>query len=288
MNLTKLTKPKIWVSALASIITLIAVTPLSIVAQTTIAQQQSKTSQEWSVNGVLKDNDEILSDGSYFQLHTFSGEAGETIAIEVSSSEFDSYLIVLDPEENKIAEDDDGGEGNQAKVTISLTISGTYTVIVTSYEAEETGSYQLRVRAATVEDVQLAQVEQLTQQAWELYQQGKYSDVIPLAQEALRIRQQVLGDEHPYVALSLNNLAVLYFELGRYSEAELLYKQALEMYRRLVGPEHPDVATSLNNLAALYSELGRYSEAEPLLIQALEMTRRLVGLEHPDVALSLG
>ena len=283
MNLTKLTKPKILLAALASIITATAVTPLPTGAQTTITQQQAETSQEWSVNGVLEHN----SDGRSFQYHTFSGEAGETITIEVGTNEFDSYLIVLDPEEKKIAENDDGGEGNQAKVTINLVSSGTYTVIVTSYEAEETGSYQLRVRAATVEDVQLAQAEQLTQQVSELKQQGKYLEAIPLAQEALRIRQQVLGDEHPYVAASLDHLAGLYESMGRYEAAEPLLNQALEMNKRLLGDEHPLVATSLNNLAGFYRAMGRYEAAEPLYTQALEMFRKLLGDEHPSVATSL-
>ena len=134
---------------------------------------------------------------------------------------------------------------------------------------------------------QLAKAEQLSQQAWVLKEQGKYSEAISLAQEALRIRQEVLGEEHPDVANSLNNLALLYQLMGRYQQAEPLYNQALEMDRRLLGEEHPDVAETLNNLALLYYFMGRYSEAEPLLNQGLEMRRRLLGKEHPDLAESL-
>ncbi len=63
------------------------------------------------------------------------------------------------------------------------------------------------------------------------------------------MRKRVLGDEHPYVATSLNNLAGLYDNQGRYSEAEPLLQEALAMRKRVLGDEHPDVATSLNNLA---------------------------------------
>ena len=99
--------------------------------------------------------------------------------------------------------------------------------------------------------------------------------------------KRLLGNEHPSVATSLNNLAGLYNSQGRYSEAEPLYRQALEMIKRLLGNEHPYVATSLNNLALLYNSQGRYSEAEPIYRQALEMRKRLLGNEHPDVAASL-
>ncbi|WP_146034064.1 tetratricopeptide repeat protein, partial [Nostoc cycadae] len=41
--------------------------------------------------------------------------------------------------------------------------------------------------------------------------------------------RKVLGEEHPSVANSLNNLALLYNSQGRYSEAEPLYIQALAL-----------------------------------------------------------
>ena len=134
---------------------------------------------------------------------------------------------------------------------------------------------------------QLTKAEQLTKQAWELNEQGKYSEAIPLAQEALIIRQQVLGEEHADVANSLNNLGLLYQSMGRYQQAEPLLTQALEMLRRLLGNEHPSVATSLNNLGLLYQLMGRSQQAEPLYTEALEMRRRLLGNEHPSVATSL-
>ncbi|WP_397327044.1 tetratricopeptide repeat protein [Nostoc sp. FACHB-110] len=117
--------------------------------------------------------------------------------------------------------------------------------------------------------------------------EGKYSEAIPLAERVLAIRKQILGEEHPDVAGSLNNLAALYKSQGRYADAEPLYRQALSMKKRLLGQEHPDVANSLNSLAELYNSQGRYADAEPLFRQALSMRKRLLGQEHPDVATSL-
>ena len=57
--------------------------------------------------------------------------------------------------------------------------------------------------------------------------------------------KRLLGEQHPDVANSLNNLASLYVSQGRLKEAEPLYKQALQMYKHLRGEQHPDVATSL-------------------------------------------
>ena len=105
--------------------------------------------------------------------------------------------------------------------------------------------------------------------------------------QCLSIAQVRLGNDHPDVAATLNNLAGLYEAQGRYSEAEPLYVQALEQRKHLVGDDHPAVAAMMNNLGLLYEAQGRYSEAELLLLQALKLRKRLLGENHSDVANSL-
>lgn len=51
----------------------------------------------------------------------------------------------------------------------------------------------------------------------------------PLYLRALAIRKQELGPEHPDMASSLNNLALLYQMQGRYAEAESRFQQALRI-----------------------------------------------------------
>ncbi len=77
-----------------------------------------------------------------------------------------------------------------------------------------------------------------------------------------------LGLEHPDVAGSLNNLALLYVTQGRYAEAEPLYQRSLAIWEKALGPEHPNVATSLENYAALLRETARADEAERIEARA--------------------
>jgi len=117
--------------------------------------------------------------------------------------------------------------------------------------------------------------------------QGLYALAEDPYQRGLKATQELLGDKHPDVASSLNNLAGLYQSQGRYAEAEPLYQQSLLLSQELLGDKHLSVATSLNNLAELYQSQGRYAEAEPLLKQALLLSQELLGDKHPDVATSL-
>jgi tetratricopeptide (TPR) repeat protein len=116
--------------------------------------------------------------------------------------------------------------------------------------------------------------------------QGLYKLAEPWKEKCVLLLKQRLGDDHPHVATSFNNLAELYRVQGRYSDAEPLYKKALALRQKLLGDDHPDVATSFNNLAALYYSQRRYSEAEPLYKKALALRQKLLGDDHPDVATS--
>ena len=65
--------------------------------------------------------------------------------------------------------------------------------------------------------------------------QGRYADAEPLYKRALAVREKTLGPDHPDVAQTLNNLALLYYNQGRYAEAEPLYKRALAIYEKALG-----------------------------------------------------
>jgi tetratricopeptide (TPR) repeat protein len=117
--------------------------------------------------------------------------------------------------------------------------------------------------------------------------QGAYAQAQPWFEQSLSVCQERLGEEHPFVAVSLNNLAMLYRDQGKYDRTELLLLRALEMGELFLGQEHPVIATNLNNLAEIYRAQGKYDQAEPLLIRALEMSELLSGRDHSLTATSL-
>ena len=106
--------------------------------------------------------------------------------------------------------------------------------------------------------------ETLNQEVTDLYRAGQYDRAVVVAKKALEVAEKDVGPNHPDVALSLNNLALLYATQGQYAQAEPLYRRSLAISERALGPDHPDVATSLENLAALYRATQRIAEAEKL------------------------
>jgi tetratricopeptide (TPR) repeat protein len=116
---------------------------------------------------------------------------------------------------------------------------------------------------------------------------SQFSDAEIWYLRSLAISEEQLGENHPYTAASLNNLALLYKSMGRYSEAEPLYVRSLAIKEEQLGENHSDTASSLNNLAGLYESTGRYSEAEPLYVRSLAIAEEQLGENHPDTATSL-
>ena len=93
--------------------------------------------------------------------------------------------------------------------------------------------------------------------------QARYAEAEPLYKRSLAIHENVLGPNHPEVAMSLNNLALLYTHQGRYADAEPLYKRSLSINEELLGADHPNVGMVLNNLAWLCIYQRRYARRTP-------------------------
>ncbi|MEM2126207.1 MAG: pre-peptidase C-terminal domain-containing protein, partial [Candidatus Methanosuratincola sp.] len=104
-----------------------------------------------TVSGSLSMSDcrSLVRGNSYYaDRYLFSGNAGQRIAISLDSSDFDTYLYLLDSNNSVIAQDDDGGPGLNSRIPpgsgfFSLPYTGTYVIEVTSYSGGATGTYSL-------------------------------------------------------------------------------------------------------------------------------------------------
>jgi len=98
--------------------------------------------------GALDAADFTLDGGEYVDVYTVSLAAGAPVWFELSSDEFDVYLVVLGPNDDIVLEVDDSvGYGLDVATSLVPPATGEYLVAVTSAFAGETGAYTLTVRA---------------------------------------------------------------------------------------------------------------------------------------------
>ncbi|HEY9627745.1 MAG TPA: trypsin-like peptidase domain-containing protein [Coleofasciculaceae cyanobacterium] len=113
-------------------------------------QTAQKITLNSSIEGKLdRTSGTLSSDNSYYNAYTFEGRAGQRVVVEMSSSDLDSYLILLSADGTDLAQDDDSGGGSNSKLEIALPADGTYTILANAYGSGQTGSYSLRVAAGT-------------------------------------------------------------------------------------------------------------------------------------------
>lgn len=148
---------------------------------------------------------------------------------------------------------------------------------------------------------QSTKADSLTLIGWDCYQKGQYDKAIRYEEDALKIREQELGKEHPdyeatikqlcyyYIKLSdkekaydlytayaqtLISIANSYYDKGNYQEAVRMSTKACEMMDSIKKKTSPIYTAALNSLALNKQELGEITETVSLLEKALQIEKK--------------
>src|ERR1041385_2963548 len=70
------------------------------------------------------------------------------------------------------------------------------------------------------------EASRLDQKVVQLLQAGKFAAAIPLAKQALALREKSFGPDHAQVADAINTLGILHYNQGNYADAERLYQRS--------------------------------------------------------------
>lgn len=97
--------------------------------------------------GILQEGDQTIpNDGSFYDSFPLEGSAGDAFTITLESSEFDTFLAVMDQEGNIIEQNDDiNEEDSNSRLEITLPDDGNYSVIVNAYDKGGKGNYVLKI-----------------------------------------------------------------------------------------------------------------------------------------------
>jgi hypothetical protein len=96
------------------------------------------------VVGVLTDGSgQNFKDGSYLDVLTLRGEAGEYVELIATSNAFDTYLSLYAPDGTLWAfnDDDPAGTGTDSAIRTTLPETGTYLVVISGFGAWDLGPY---------------------------------------------------------------------------------------------------------------------------------------------------
>jgi tetratricopeptide (TPR) repeat protein len=115
-------------------------------------------------------------------------------------------------------------------------------------------------------------------------EQGRYAKSETVLRQALELQKLYLGNDHPDLATTLNNLGTCCMHQRNFAEAEEYFTQALAMREQLADEK---LALSLNNLATLYQMQEKYVEAERLYQQAIEIQEQFLGSRKLELARTL-
>ena len=130
-------------------------------------------------------------------------------------------------------------------------------------------SLAVRTSPVSVEAPHLSVAISLTNLGSLLVYRGDYVAAQPLLSKSLEIRRRTLGNNHPDIARTLFNLAVLIEQIERWSEAEGYSREAESIWAAL---DYEDLYRqfNLNLLGGILTGQGRFAEAEPLLLQSYD------------------
>jgi len=113
------------------------------------------------------------------------------------------------------------------------------------------------------------------------YYSKDYNQSLDYCLKAFRIRQKVLPINHPNIADSCNNLALIYQKRHEYQQALDLFQRSLSIYEN-----YPDkkmiIPICFNNIGLLYIDQKNYDQAIVYYLKALEYYKENNSMKYQD------
>jgi eukaryotic-like serine/threonine-protein kinase len=110
---------------------------------------------------------------------------------------------------------------------------------------------------------------------------GRLAEASMVFAEVVEGRRALLGENHPEIANTLNNLGALQVRMGEFHKAEASHREALAIAEKVFGEDHFVTGTTKSLLASALMEQGRLEEAETLLLEAYRDIRKDFADDHP-------
>jgi len=138
-----------------------------------------------------------------------------------------------------------------------------------------------RLRARSRASLELANT--LNNLAVFLIDLDRIDEAEPLLRDALVNRIEIYGEEHPMVAVLLQNFADSQRRTRNYAAAEHLFVRALSIYARSGKKFFRQASIAQNGLARVFAATHRPDEAEKNHMSAIRLSIKAGGEFNPDI-----
>jgi TonB family protein len=134
----------------------------------------------------------------------------------------------------------------------------------------------------------LEEASSLSIKVVQLYQAGKFDEALPLAERALKLREEAVGREHHIVADALKNLGAVYIGKGKADRARQLYTRALSIYEKNPAANNTKIFQLLDALGLFERfAFNNFSAAVTHYERSLALRESSLGAEHEGVLRTL-
>ncbi|MCC0176538.1 PPC domain-containing protein [Waterburya agarophytonicola K14] len=114
-------------------------------AQSKIYDPPSITSEE-TISDILTENDIPTGEGGFARDYHVQLDKGDQVAIDLTSDNFDSMVMLIAADGSKVAENDDGPDGTTNSLLFSrITEAGKYIVRVRAFGDTSGGKFTLKL-----------------------------------------------------------------------------------------------------------------------------------------------
>lgn len=150
--------------------------------------------------------------------------------------------------------------------------------------AEQQMREALTIFQTSVGNLDMRTANVMTNLAAILTVREKMDEAITYYRDALDIRLQLLGEDHPDIASSYAHLGNILRGYQMYDESETMLLKAYDLRRELFGNNHALTNDSKRVLGILYQDMGEETKAEEYYAEALEAFRSIYPNPHAETA----
>ncbi len=128
----------------------------------------------------------------------------------------------------------------------------------------------------------LREADRLDKQVPRLVMDGDYDTAVDHSIQALDIRTELLGPEHPTTVAGMIRLSRLYVGHGEPDAADAVVRQARKLSEKVFGAEHPNHGRTLHLAARFDPSLERPVEVEHCFRRAQDILKSSLGKQHAE------